>query len=243
MTPKDPITLAIEALEYYSGQETYGFLHETDRAIQPLAALRTLQARPVPSAMPPDAMRSIAQIAFETHASFFDFSHPRMGMRTATWDELPEKSKQEWEEVARTVLASATASPDGYKSFDDLENERKAYRMGWDDGIASVGGDESPKTSAGDVEPDWWWFADDPDEAGDSPHEVMYPHRHRLKPVELRSSYVGPNKWGVMCPPMPEAEDNSETAHTFDTEDEAQKFCAARREALAAARSKIGDVS
>lgn len=160
MTPKDPITLAIEALEYYSGQETYGFLHETDRAIQPLAALRTLQARPVPSAMPPDAMRSIAQIAFETHASFFDFSHPRMGMRTATWDELPEKSKQEWEEVARTVLASATASPDGYKSFDDLENERKAYRMGWDDGIASVGGDESPKTGAGDVEdlPEGWFF-------------------------------------------------------------------------------------
>lgn len=53
------------------------------------------------------ATPSLGQIAFEKHISFNDFSIPQLGRRTATWDELPEKQHEEWEQVANAVLAAA----------------------------------------------------------------------------------------------------------------------------------------
>jgi hypothetical protein len=52
---------------------------------------------------------SLGQIAFEKHIGFNDFSIPRLGQRMATWYELPEKCREEWEEVANAVLAAANA--------------------------------------------------------------------------------------------------------------------------------------
>lgn len=76
--------------------------------------------------------------------------------------------------------------------------------------------------------PDWYWCQIDPDESGDSPHEAMHMHRPRLTPVELGSSYVGPVLWGVMSPPLPDADDDGETDHVFSTREEAEAFCAER---------------
>ena len=80
------------------------------------------------------------------------------------------------------------------------------------------------------AEPDWFWCDIDPDENGDSAYEAMFHHRSRLVPVELSSSYTGPKLWGVMAPPLPDADDDSETAHTFDTREEAEAFCAERKQ-------------
>lgn len=75
------------------------------------------------------------------------------------------------------------------------------------------------------AEPDWYWCEIDPDESGDSAYQAMHSFRLRLDPVELGTSYVGPKLWGVMSPPLPDAEDDEETAHTFATREEAQAFC------------------
>lgn len=86
-----------------------------------------------------------------------------------------------------------------------------------------------------EAEPDWWYCDIDPDESGDSAYEAMYNNRERLEPVKLHSSYIGPTKWGVM---HDSAEDDGEAATTFDTQEEAQKFC----DELKAALSRTGGV-
>lgn len=75
------------------------------------------------------------------------------------------------------------------------------------------------------VDPDWFWCDIDPDESGDSAYQAMFTYRPRLEPVELCTSYVGPRLWGVMSPPLPDADNDEETAHTFDTREAAQAFC------------------
>ena len=75
------------------------------------------------------------------------------------------------------------------------------------------------------VDPDWFWCEIDPDESGDSAYQAMFTYRPRLEPVELCTSYVGPRLWGVMSPPLPDADNDEETAHTFDTREAAQAFC------------------
>jgi hypothetical protein len=74
--------------------------------------------------------------------------------------------------------------------------------------------------------PDFWWCDIDPDESGESPHEAMHGYRPRLTPVLLHSSFVGPDKFGVIY----EVDDETETA-LFDTEKEAQEFCDKQRAA------------
>ena len=88
------------------------------------------------------------------------------------------------------------------------------------------------------AEPDWFWCDIDPDEAGYSAYEAMFYHRGRLVPVELHSSYVGPDLWGVMAPALPDGDDDSDTAHTFNTREEAEAFC---RERMAIAATTGSD--
>ncbi len=89
----------------------------------------------------------------------------------------------------------------------------------------------SPGVTAGasgeakQVDPDWFWCEIDPDESGDSAYQAMFTYRPRLEPVELCTSYVGPRLWGVMSPPLPDADNDEETAHTFGTREAAQAFC------------------
>lgn len=82
-------------------------------------------------------------------------------------------------------------------------------------------------TSAGakQPDPDWFWCDIDPDESGDSAYQAMHSYRPRLEPVELGTSYAGPKLWGVMSPPLPDADNDEDTAHTFDTREAAQAFC------------------
>lgn len=42
--------------------------------------------------------------AFEKHIEFVGFSHPRLGMRTATWDELGDLGRSQWEAVAQNAI-------------------------------------------------------------------------------------------------------------------------------------------
>lgn len=88
--------------------------------------------------------------------------------------------------------------------------------------------------------PDWWWCDIDPDECGYSAYDAMFQHRARLTPVELSTSYVGPRFWGVMAPPLPDAEDDGDTAHTFETKEEAEAFIADYRARAAIAEPSDG---
>lgn len=56
-----------------------------------------------PETTPPD----LGRIAYEKHWEFTNFEHPRLGMRTATWEELGTKLQDGWREVAKAVVDAA----------------------------------------------------------------------------------------------------------------------------------------
>lgn len=84
-------------------------------------------------------------------------------------------------------------------------------------------------------EPDWFFCDIDPDESGDSAYEAMYQHRPRLEPTLVRSSFIGPDFWCVMCPKEPDDEDGEEVCMSFATEDEAKTFCVEMKAKIEAA--------
>lgn len=104
-----------------------------------------------------------------------------------------------------------------------MESAAEAIRSAWQQAI-----DEAAKLSKSEPEPDWFWCVIDPDESGDSAYQAMHGYRPRLVPIELGTSFAGPTMWGVMAPPLPDADDDGETAHTFSTREEAEAFCASR---------------
>lgn len=155
------------------------------------------------------------------------------------------------ERVARAACAHKGINPDaihqvigGPYAIEDDKGTRYVYGWQKQTNLATAAlsairpGDELP---AGVVvpkaeTPDWWYCDMDPDECGDSAYDAMFQHRPRLAPVELSTSYIGPKYWGVMCPPMPDADDDGDTGHTFDTREEAEAFIAERRAILSAAK-------
>lgn len=46
------------------------------------------------------------KIAYDAHWEFTHCEHPRLGMRTATWDELGDRLQGEWRKVAKSVITA-----------------------------------------------------------------------------------------------------------------------------------------
>ena len=173
------------------------------------------------------------QFANELHRMWSE-DYRSLSLRVEAEKRAREEATEDTRSLCRFILSEW--GPDGALKATTYSLEQREARSAKggdanDSGPSRPIDATSPGVTAGasgeakQVDPDWFWCEIDPDESGDSAYQAMFTYRPRLEPVELCTSYVGPRLWGVMSPPLPDADNDEETAHTFGTREAAQAFC------------------
>lgn len=78
---------------------------------------------------------SLGQIAFEKHIEHNFVSHPRLGMRTATWEELPKNIQGQWQNVADTVVTSARSITEWQPISTAPKDEATSFLVYWENDL------------------------------------------------------------------------------------------------------------